>query len=82
MLKGALGMPTILNHSEIVRTDDPGGQGYCAAGTRAACYSTWCVRRGEPGVGASGVAVCVRRDGKRVCGRAAISVCVQVGGYG
>ena len=42
LIKGAVGMASIINHSKIVRTNDPEGQGNCkatrATRTRAACY--------------------------------------------
>ena len=48
-LERAVGMASILNHSKIVRTNDPEGQGYCAATraarTRAACYYAFAGKR-------------------------------------
>ena len=78
-------MASILNHSKIVRTNDPEGQGYCAErrvpqGLVQHALQLY-VRRGEPGGGASKVAICVRHDGKRVCGRTATRICVQISGY-
>ena len=53
LFKTPFSMASMLNHSKIVRTNDPEGQGYCAvtrdARTRAACYSGAQARREEGG---------------------------------